>query len=211
MGNKLNASLIQKLRDLTDNIAISQRLNDDAKEELYSHLEDKALEYANDNEKLAEADILLLVREHFGNPENLNQFLGDLSNQKRTGLVDDILNCGWTRTSKDDFWGVFAFPWKQENRFPFMIYIFIGINLIVILPVILLLILHRPIPGWIYIFYPMLALIISSGVYLQYRIIGSKIEKKRKHLRSSVDMQTEGILVHGMLQSRQSFNISTSK
>lgn len=211
MASKLNNALIQNLRDLANNIAISQRLNDEAKEELYTHFEDKALEYLNDNEKLSDADILLLVREHFGNPDNLNQFLGGRSNHKRTGFVEDLLNCGWTKTIKDDFWGVFAFPWKQENRIPYTIYVFIECYLLIILPIILLLILRRLIPGWnhifwswialLNIFWPLVALIISIVVYCEYRIIGSKVDKKKKLLRSSVGLQTEGIMVQGMLQS----------
>ncbi|MDI6782920.1 MAG: hypothetical protein QME64_02365 [bacterium] len=58
-------------------------------EELYTHLEDKALAYLNDNERLSEEDILLLVREHFGNPENLGQFRGELSNLNGQLLLGD--------------------------------------------------------------------------------------------------------------------------
>lgn len=209
--NKLTEQLTRNLRDLSDNIAKSQRLNDEAREELYTHLEDKALEYLKDNEQLSEADILLLVREHFGNPDNLNRFLSGRSNRKRSGIVDDILNCGWTRKNKDDFWGVFAFPWKQENRIPYMLYVFIGIDLLVFIPIILFLILNRLIPdrsylfqsllGWSLIIWPLIAFVVSIVVYYEYRFIGSKIDKKKKILRGSVDLQTEGIVVLGMLQS----------
>lgn len=52
--------------------------------ELYGHLEDKLLAYLRGDERLTEADAMILVREHFGKPESLRAMLSDLHHAEQT-------------------------------------------------------------------------------------------------------------------------------
>jgi hypothetical protein len=201
MVNKLNDSIIQKLRDVADNIAISQRLNDDAKEELYSHLEDKALEYANDNEKLSEADILLLVREHFGNPENMSQILGETKAHKKPGILNDILQTDLWSKDRDDFWGVYFFPWKPGNRILYSVYLFFFVEILGGVIMLITALAGKRIPAWEWIFYPVLSIFFAGIFYQLYYNIGQRLDKKRQYLRQSAELQDDGLIIHGALQS----------
>src|SRR5688572_20897923 len=58
-------------RRATENQGVDPRVA----EELYGHLEDKLIGYLAGDERLTEADALILVREHFGNPEALRPIL----------------------------------------------------------------------------------------------------------------------------------------
>ena len=51
---------------------------DAVRDELYGHLEDKLLGYLGGEERLTEADAMILVREHFGRPEALRPILADV-------------------------------------------------------------------------------------------------------------------------------------
>src|SRR5262249_9802013 len=46
-------------------------------EELYGHLEDKLIGYLGGEERLTEADAMILVREHFGRVDGLRSVLAD--------------------------------------------------------------------------------------------------------------------------------------
>ena len=48
------------------------------REEMYGHLEDKLLAYLRGEERLSEADAMVLVREHFGRPETLRAVLTEV-------------------------------------------------------------------------------------------------------------------------------------
>ena len=64
--------------------ALSHR--DDAgriRDELYGHLEDKLFAYLRGEERLTEADAMILVREHFGRPEVLRAMLGEVHRAER--------------------------------------------------------------------------------------------------------------------------------
>ena len=56
-------------------ITVAYDIDNDIKEELYGHIEDKLLDYLNGEVKLTEDDAFVLVREHFGNPETVKVLL----------------------------------------------------------------------------------------------------------------------------------------
>ena len=73
----------ERLRALCGKITEACELGDDIREELYGHLEDKLLAYLSGEEKLTEEDALVLVREHFGNADNLKRLLRKVHAPKR--------------------------------------------------------------------------------------------------------------------------------
>ena len=75
MPETIEPRITEKLHALCGRITVACELDTEIQEELYSHLEDKLLAYLSGAEKLTEADALILVREHFGNAENLKGLL----------------------------------------------------------------------------------------------------------------------------------------
>ncbi len=68
MDKRLSSESETALHVLAREIGRRRRLDNDAVEELYGHLEDKTLGYLSGEENLSEADAVLLTREHFGDP-----------------------------------------------------------------------------------------------------------------------------------------------
>jgi len=66
VGNRLSSETEAALRAIVREIGSAQGFGEDAREELYAHLEDKTLGYLAGDEKLSEADAVLLARNHFG-------------------------------------------------------------------------------------------------------------------------------------------------
>ncbi|MFB3895115.1 MAG: hypothetical protein ACE14V_02315 [bacterium] len=201
MANKLSEQVIQNLQELAEHIAKSQRLNNDAKEELYTHLEDKALEYLNDNAQLSEADMLLLVREHFGNPEYLNRIFSAGRSQKKPGILADIMQADLWSQDRDVFWGVTLFPWKPKNRILYAVYLFFFVEILGGVIMLITTIVGNRIPPWEWILFPALALFLAGIFYRLYFNIGQRLDKKRQYLRQSADLQDDGLIIHGALQS----------
>jgi hypothetical protein len=75
MSDPLTPDTAEKLRTLSERITVACELDAEIREELYSHLEDKLLAYLSGEEKLTESDAFILVREHFGNADNLKRLL----------------------------------------------------------------------------------------------------------------------------------------
>ncbi len=68
MDKRLSSESEAALHVLAREIGRRRRLDNEAVEELYGHLEDKTLGYLSGEENLSEADAVLLTREHFGDP-----------------------------------------------------------------------------------------------------------------------------------------------
>ncbi|MCC6487592.1 MAG: hypothetical protein IT364_08825 [Candidatus Hydrogenedentes bacterium] len=68
MDKQLSSDTIAALRDLAREVGDARGLGEDAREELYGHLEDKTLGYLSGEDGITEADAVLLTREHFGDP-----------------------------------------------------------------------------------------------------------------------------------------------
>jgi hypothetical protein len=75
MPEHLTPETANRLRAICERITVACELDTEIQEELYSHLEDKLLAYLSDEEKLSEEDAYILVREHFGNYDNLKRLL----------------------------------------------------------------------------------------------------------------------------------------
>ena len=75
MPDNLTPETAERLHALCERITVACELENDVREELYGHLEDKLLAYLSGAEKLTEDDALILVLEHFGNAENLKRLL----------------------------------------------------------------------------------------------------------------------------------------
>ncbi|MCC6694097.1 MAG: hypothetical protein IT365_00575 [Candidatus Hydrogenedentes bacterium] len=66
MDKQLSPETEAALRDAVREIGTARGLDEEAQEELYAHLEDKALGYLSGDESLSEADAVVLARKHFG-------------------------------------------------------------------------------------------------------------------------------------------------
>jgi hypothetical protein len=75
MPDTLSPLIAKKLRTLCHRISSSHHLDPEAERTLYAGMESKLLAYLSGAEKLTEADALILVREHFGNADNLKRLL----------------------------------------------------------------------------------------------------------------------------------------
>ena len=199
MNNSINQELQNELMKICSNLARAQRLDKDAEKELYTHLEDKALDYMNGNEQLSQADILLLVREHFGDPEYLKNAFGELPVRKTTHFWNDFVEWGASGKGRDDFWGMMLYPWKTANRVNNAILYFL-------FPIVLCLI------GFLTTgFYSVkgfslsivLGLLLGAGfgieTYLVYLGMGIMMERRRKTIRQTADLQGDCILANGGL------------
>jgi hypothetical protein len=65
----------ERIRDLCSKISVAHSLDVDIQKELCGHMEDKLLGYVSGNETITEDDALILVREHFGDPQTLKTLL----------------------------------------------------------------------------------------------------------------------------------------
>lgn len=83
MSKNVSPETSGKLRAICERITVACELDVEIREELYSHLEDKLLAYLSGEEKPTEEDALILVREHFGNVENLKRLLRQVHAPKR--------------------------------------------------------------------------------------------------------------------------------
>lgn len=78
MVEKINPATEEKIRELCRKISVAHNLDNEIRDELYGHIEDKLLGYLNGDEKLTEDDALILVREHFGSPAVIKSLLQDV-------------------------------------------------------------------------------------------------------------------------------------
>src|SRR5271170_1985610 len=62
---------LEKIRALCRDLAARQGLDDEARDELCGHMEDKLMGYLSGEVKITEEDALLLVRSHFGDAEKI--------------------------------------------------------------------------------------------------------------------------------------------
>lgn len=206
MPESLSPEIEREMRKLCREIAASRNLGKDIEEELYGHLEDKFLAYAGGDESLSADDIILLVREHFGDQENLKAGLGEIHSGGRFRFADELTACSFGGNA-DDFWGVFIFPWKKANRFLYSSYIALGIELLVILllslfQIMSLFIENMPsVSGWFWVGFSLFSAGMGVIFYITYYIVGGKVEKKKEGLRKSAELQADCMFVHGALES----------
>lgn len=78
MDNAPDPKVCEALRDICRRISVAHDLDVEIQEELYGHMEDKAIAYLSGQEPLTGRDALLLVREHFGDPAVVKSLLQDV-------------------------------------------------------------------------------------------------------------------------------------
>lgn len=78
MPHQLHEEARQRILEIARGISVANHLNEPIQRELYGHMEDKLLGYLNGEERLSEADALILVREHFGKPETVKELLQEV-------------------------------------------------------------------------------------------------------------------------------------
>ena len=83
MDKKLSPETAERIRELCRKISVAHNLDEDIQRELCAHMEDKLLGYLSGAEKLTGEDAFILVREHFGNTENLKRLLRQVHAPKR--------------------------------------------------------------------------------------------------------------------------------
>ncbi len=199
MQDKITASLQSELTQLAARIAKVNGYTHDQHSELLSHLEDKAMDYITRETPMQEEDILILVREHFGKEKILHDLMGPQSQPGKASLAEDMKHFNWGGPGKDDFWGVFAFPWKQENRLRYALMVMILWDILVN-GVLLFFYFKNLSSGWLLGGLQFIPILIATVFYFMYLKIGSKLDNKRKELKKSTELESEVIMVRGMIQ-----------
>ncbi len=94
MSEKMSPETQEKINDLCRQISVAHNLDEEIQEELYTHMEDKLIGYLSGDEKLAEEDAFILVREHFGDPavikslyHNVEAVAAQVSLARRIGAI----------------------------------------------------------------------------------------------------------------------------
>ena len=75
MPDSISPQTEEKIRQFCQKISIACGLDYEIQEELYGHFEDRVLGYLAGEERLTEEDAFVLVREHFGSPENIKELM----------------------------------------------------------------------------------------------------------------------------------------
>ena len=75
MSEQLSYKTHEKINSLCIQISVAHNLDDDIREELRTHMEDKMLGYLKGDEKITEDDAFILVRKHFGKPSQVKKLL----------------------------------------------------------------------------------------------------------------------------------------
>jgi hypothetical protein len=74
----LSPEVKQRIQAMCKQISVAHDLDPEIQKELFGHMEDKLLAYLSGDETVTEADALILVREHFGNPTTLKSMLQEV-------------------------------------------------------------------------------------------------------------------------------------
>jgi len=97
---ELDPETRELLQGLCRQITVAHELDPEIQEELYGHMEDKLLAYLSGEERLSEADALVLVREHFGDAGVLKELFQDAhASAVRMTLARRVLVAGFTFTT----------------------------------------------------------------------------------------------------------------
>ena len=82
MDKTLEPKIEERLRGLCKQVSVANSLDEELREELFGHMEDKLLAYLNGEEPVTEDDALILVREHFGDPGVVKGMLREVHAQE---------------------------------------------------------------------------------------------------------------------------------
>jgi hypothetical protein len=78
MDDSLSREGKKEIQALCDEIAVAHDLDEELREELRGHIEDKVLGYLSGDEVVSEADAVILAREHFGDRVLLRSLLSEI-------------------------------------------------------------------------------------------------------------------------------------
>src|SRR3954471_19717380 len=73
--SQLSPELTERIDAICKRICVAGEVDDEVRRELRAHLEDKAIGYFSGDERLSDADVLLLVERHFGDVKQLRGML----------------------------------------------------------------------------------------------------------------------------------------
>jgi len=91
MDEKISPETVERIRELCRKISVAHNLDEEIQRELFSHMEDKLLAYLSGEQKLTEEDAFVLVREHFGEPEEVKAMLENVHVEAvRAGMLRRI-------------------------------------------------------------------------------------------------------------------------
>lgn len=79
----LSPEMSQKIDELLDQMTQNADASDDLRREIRSHLEDRAIAYLGGEQRLSEAEVLLLIKSHFGDVRQLHGLFHGLPIMKR--------------------------------------------------------------------------------------------------------------------------------
>lgn len=88
----ISSDIQEEMKKLCRKATAAHDLKPEVSEELYGHLEDKLLGYLSGQERVTEADAMILVREHFGKPEELKRMLEALRDEDTVPLSRRIVS-----------------------------------------------------------------------------------------------------------------------
>lgn len=87
MDSQLEPEIERRIRALCDEIAMAYDVNDNLREELCGHVEDKVLGYLSGEVPVSEDDAFMLAREHFGDRRRLKELLSEVHHEEATGAL----------------------------------------------------------------------------------------------------------------------------
>ena len=94
MADELGSETREDMKRLCKKISVAHKLDAEIQEELYAHMEDKLIAYLDGEERIAEKDAFILVREHFGKASvvkglmpDAHKFEANVSLARRLGAV----------------------------------------------------------------------------------------------------------------------------
>ena len=82
MDKGMTEETASELRAWVRQLTVVNDIDEDIREEVYGHLEDKLLAYLDGQEQLSEGDALLLVKTHFGDTAHLKVLLQEVHHVK---------------------------------------------------------------------------------------------------------------------------------
>ena len=191
--------VLGQLRQVCDQMARVHQLSSDQADELYAHMEDKALAYMQGDESLTEEDIALLVREHFGNPYQIEALVGPPAAGGAAGVVRALTRSS-AATAHTDLWGIWAFPWYGRNLIFGTVAVFLAFEIASGVLAILrgMDVLRTPL--WVLILLPVAGVAMAAVRYIWDRGIQKRLQQKRSTLRGFTELDTEGIFIHGVVE-----------
>jgi hypothetical protein len=200
MTDKPSEKILQELRRTCDDLARTRNLSPEQVEELYGHMEDKAFAYLSGDEGLSEEDVVILVREHFGSPQNLEAILGRPATAGYHGFWHAMSHASYSGACTD-FWGVLHFPWYGQNIVLHPLCWLVLGELVFLVLLLMRTVLGMPIPVSVLIIVGAAGILVGAVTFLIYRVVATKLTRKRVRLCRHADLDTEGILVRGMTES----------